>query len=147
MRIKRLSNRQSPIKRRRAAAAIELAILLPLLITLCLVTVDLGRACQCGIALASAARVGAEYGATRRFDVATAGVFKDRVAAAARDEFSSQSGLDPAAMLVQCEVTTAANGLHTCDVTVEYQFQTVVHWPTIPNPLILRREARFRRFR
>ena len=54
-------------KTRCGAAAVELAVVLPVLLLLALGCVDLGRAAALNIALSNAARVGAEYGATHRF--------------------------------------------------------------------------------
>lgn len=132
---------------RRGAATTELAILLPLLVLLCLITVDLGRACQCGIALASATRAGAEYGATRLFDPANSADFIDRVTKSAREEFSSQCGLNPATLQITCEVITSSDGLHQCRVTGTYAFHTLIQWPTLPSTIQLKRSSTFRRYR
>jgi Flp pilus assembly protein TadG len=134
-------------RNKRGIAITELAILMPLLVLLCLVAADLGRGCQCGIALANATRVGAEYGATRLYDSANAVDFGNRVTTAAREEFSAQCGLDPAELQITCEVTTSSDGLHQCRVSGTYPFRLLLQWPTMPSSLLLKRVSTFRRFR
>lgn len=132
---------------KRGVAMTELAILMPLLVLLCLVAADLGRGCQCGIALANATRVGAEYGATRHYDAANAADFENRVTTAAREEFWSQCGLNPAELQITCKVTTSSDGLHQCKVSGIYPFRLLLQWPTMPSSILLVRTSTFRRFR
>ncbi|QDU31648.1 TadE-like protein [Anatilimnocola aggregata] len=132
---------------RRGASATELAILLPLLITLCLVSVDLGRFAFVSIALGNATRVGAEWGATHRYDTATAGTWNANLEAAILAEFTAEADIDPAQL--ETTVTTAEDDYDLLRVTVTatYPWNTIITWPMIPRPLMLEQRAVMRRFR
>src|SRR5262245_61969862 len=86
---------------RTGAAATELAIALPLLITLCITSVDFGRFAHAYIALGNAARVGSEFGATRRYDAPNASAWTQRVEAAMREDFYAVGGIEPSLLDIQ----------------------------------------------
>jgi Flp pilus assembly protein TadG len=131
----------------RGAAATELVVLLPLLIALSLASVDFGRFCYAHIALGNAARVGAEYGATHRYDAANAANWTSRVESAMREEFSEQGGLDPTALDTEVQVADDNYTLYRVTITARYPFATAVPWPTTPRPLWLSRQIVIRRYR
>jgi Flp pilus assembly protein TadG len=131
---------------RRAAAATEFAILLPLLLAFALAGVDLGRALWTAMVLDHAARVGAERGATRGYSGYTQAAWKADVEAHVRDDLLD---LGPAASAAQIEVavTPLADDLFRVQVAVTGQVTLVVDWPFLPAGMNLRREAYFCRFR
>jgi Flp pilus assembly protein TadG len=115
--------------RRRGAAAAELALILPLLITLVLAAVDFGRFVSLYIALANAARSGAQYGAMNNFSSSTQTAWTNNVKAAAVDEISGQySGFSSSNVTVTPNTTRDANGLRNVTVTATYQFTTLINW-------------------
>ena len=61
---RRLKQAVQGLKNRRGGAALELAIALPLLIIVCIGVMDFGRVFFTSVAVANAARAGAEYGIT-----------------------------------------------------------------------------------
>jgi Flp pilus assembly protein TadG len=132
---------------RSGATATEFAIVLPLLIVLCLTSVDFGRFAYAYIALGNAGRVGAECGATRNYSAASAATWQQLVEDAIREDFTAVAGLDPSHLLTQVDVAEDAYELNRITITVTYPFVTVVAWPTIPQPLEMRRTVMFRRFR
>jgi Flp pilus assembly protein TadG len=132
---------------RRGAAATELVVLLPLLIALSLASVDFGRFCYAHIALGNAARVGAEFGATHRYDAVNAANWTARIESALREEFSEQGGLDPAAIETEMQVEDDSYTLYRVTITARYPFATAVPWPAMPHPIWLSRQIVIRRYR
>jgi Flp pilus assembly protein TadG len=133
--------------KRNGTTAAEFVVVLPLLIVLCLTSVDFGRFAHAYIALGNAGRTGAEYGATHSYSPSTASAWKSRVEDAVRQDFSAIADIDPAQLQVDIEISTDAYGLHRTTLTTTYPFQTVVAWPVIPRPLDMQRTIAFRRFR
>jgi hypothetical protein len=139
--------RNRRVRRRRGATAAELAICLPLLILLCLTSVDFGRFAYAYLALGNAGRVGAEVGATRSYSAAGAADWQQAVEAAIREDFSTAGGLDPAQLVVAVDVARDSYGLDRITITTMYPFTTVANWPAVPRPLDIERTVTFRRFR
>jgi Flp pilus assembly protein TadG len=120
---------------------------LPLLIILCLTSIDFGRLAYAYIALGNAARVGAEVAATRSYSTSTAAARLQEMESAVREDFSTDGGLDPSLVSFAADVVSDAYGLHRFTITASYPFSTVVSWPGIPRPLDLQRTITYRRFR
>lgn len=122
---------------RRALAAVELALLLPMLVFVFVVAVDWARIFHYSLMLTNAARQGAVYGANLN---ATATSPYTGVQQAALAEVS---GLSP-----QPTVTSAtgsdASGNPYIDVTVAWQFSTMTSFPGVPSPVNLTRKVRMR---
>jgi Flp pilus assembly protein TadG len=135
---------------RRAAAAAELALLGPLLVTLVLAAVDVGRFAYFYIAVINAARAGASYAIMNNYSASTYGNWTAGITQAARDEISQQVGLANATNLtVTPLVTTDANGLKRVKVTASYPFSAVVNWQWfgLPQSLTLTNNAEMRLIR
>jgi Flp pilus assembly protein TadG len=115
--------------RRRGAAATELALILPLLVTLVLAAVDYGRFVSLYISLANAARAGAQYGAMNNFSSSTQSTWTGNVQAAAVNEISGQySGFSSSNVTVTPSATFDANGVRNVTVTATYPFTTLINW-------------------
>jgi Flp pilus assembly protein TadG len=132
---------------RRGAAAVEFALVLPLLIALCLTSIDFGRFAYAYIALENAARVGGEYAATHSYSSGNAGSWRQKVEASITEDFGTSGGLDSSRLNTEIEVDSDDYGLQRITIDVRYPFATVVQWPGIPRPLDLQRSITFRRFR
>jgi Flp pilus assembly protein TadG len=113
---------------RRGVAAAELAIILPLLVTVVLAAVDFGRFASAYIAVTNAARAGAGYGMMNNYTASTLTAWQAGITRAARDEISPQVGADNAANLTVTITTSTDNGLQRVQVTAGYPFTTVVNW-------------------
>ena len=121
--------------RRRGVAAVELALLLPLLAFLFVVAVDFSRVYYDGVILNNCARNGALYGCDSPTNAAdTAGI---RAAA-----LTDAGNLSPAPDVSSTTGTDAAGSY--VEVTVTYQFQTITSYPGIPSPISLTRKVRMR---
>jgi len=122
-------SRHHPRRIRRGAAAAELAIILPLLVTIVLGCVDFGRFAYNYIAVTNATRAGAAYAMMNNYTASTYSTWVSNVTAAAQAEMTGQVGYNPANMTVAAPVVTVeSTGLQRVQLTVSYPFQTVVDW-------------------
>jgi Flp pilus assembly protein TadG len=145
--LQKASERRRRTWHRTGATAVELMMALPLLILLCVTSVDFARFAYALLALNNAARVGAEVGATRSYSESNAEAWRQQIENAALEEFSDVGGLDPSKLHVAIEVTSDDYDLHRVTVSTTYSFRTVFQWPTIPRPLDMNAMIVFRRFR
>jgi Flp pilus assembly protein TadG len=123
---------------RRAVAAAELALALPLLVILVGGCIDFGRFSHVNITVTNAARAGAEVGGTHPCTAATLTLWQDHVRAAVVDEMAGLDRFDPALLAVT--ITRVTDGPHPrVEVDVSYPFRTVGDWPGLPKQLTLRR--------
>jgi Flp pilus assembly protein TadG len=122
--------------RRRGAAVVELAVLLPFLTFLLLVAVDYSRVFYFSLTIENAARNAALYGTrdtTHASD--TAGIQSVALADCSNvtptPTVTSQSGTD-------------ANGYSVVTVTISYDFHTITNYPGIPSTTTLTRTVSMR---
>ena len=136
-----------PTRRMSGATAVEFAVLLPLLMVLCIGTLDFGRFAYAYIAIGNAGRVAAERGATNEYSQSTADLRRAAMEAAGREEIGTAHGMTSSDVSFAIDVLNDDRGLHCVTVTSRYTFVTIVSWPFIPQPLHLERTISFRRFR
>ena len=146
----------STIKSRQSGSAIiEMALLFPLLVLMLCGTMDFARAFYAGIAVASAARAGVQFGA---LSPSNAGKLTSMNAAAVAD--ASGQGLTTVTPVSRTYCTGAASTTEvSCtsatvcgtavpsgyvETTVAYTFNTIVPYPGIPQSVVLTRVARLR---
>lgn len=127
---------------RRGAAAAELALLLPPLLSVVLGCVDFGRFAYTYISVTNAARAGASYAIMNNFSASTSVTWNNNVVASAQAE-SSLSGVT----VPSPTVTTDANGLKRVRVSASYQFSTLMPWPGLPNAMTVGRTVEMRLIR
>lgn len=140
---------QNPIQvagGRRGAAAVEAALVLPVLAVFLFGCADFGRAIHAQIAITNAARVGAEYGATHRFNAATRPAWEARLRESVLEEAASLAGLDPDALDIVIEIDEPAPDDLRVRVLAAYPYRTAVSWPGLPDTLVLRHQATMRQY-
>jgi Flp pilus assembly protein TadG len=121
--------------KRRGIAAVELAVLLPLLMFLFVISVDYGRVFYFAITVENCARNGALYGS-------------DPIAASQSPYTNiTQAALADAGNLSPQPTVTSTNGVDSSknsyvEVTVSWQFQTITGYPGVPNTVNLTRTVR-----
>lgn len=120
------------IGRRHAAAAVELAVLMPLLMFLFLVTVDYCRIYYAAIIVNNCARNGAIFGSDPYLASRTTTPYTTVQSAALADA----TDLSP-----QPTVQTVY-GLDYVEVSVTYPFQTLTTYPGLPKQVDLKRTVR-----
>ena len=151
MRIRGTSARRAR-GRRTGAAAAELALILPLLVTVVLACVDFGRFAYNYIALANAARAGAAYGIMNNYTPSTQSSWVSGITQAAKDEMTQQVGSGNIGnMQVTVTPVTDSNGLHRVRVQASYPFTTLINWQWVglglPNNLTMKQQAEMRLIR
>lgn len=138
-----------PPKRRvaRGTTTVEFALMLPLLISLGLASVDLGRFAYVQISLNNAVRAGADIAATTPWSAENNQAWRVRVTDAAKNEWAGSTTIDANHLELAIGSVSEGNGLarHTLEAT--YPFQLLLPWPGIPNPLVLRQVLVTRRYR
>jgi Flp pilus assembly protein TadG len=126
------------LPRRRAAAAAELALLLPLLVTIALGCVDFGRIFYMNIAVANAARVGAGVASFSPVSAGSWTNWENAIRAAVTEELAQQTGFDPDRLTVATPViTTEGAGFSRVRVQVRYRFSMIINWVLLPNEVEL----------
>jgi len=123
---------------RRAVAAAELALVLPLLVILIGGCVDFGRFSHVSITVTNAARAGAEFGITHPSTAPTLNLWQQQVRQAVENEMAGLKHFDTAKLTVTSTIITTGD-YPRVEVDVSYPFETVGHWPGLPKPLTLRR--------
>ena len=114
---------------------VELAVLLPLLVMLFLVTVDFARVFYFSLTLTNCARAGAMYAcdpvsqAESPFPSVQAAALADATNISPQPDISSTTGVD-------------ASGRTYVDVTASYSFATITKFPIIPSQVQLTRTVR-----
>jgi Flp pilus assembly protein TadG len=122
-------------RRRRGVAAVELAVLLPLLVFLFLITIDFARVYYFSLTLTNCARAGALYASDPA--IASESPFASTEAAALADG----TNLSPAPKITESQGTDAF-GRPYVQVTAAYSFSTVTGFPGLPNNLALKRTVK-----
>jgi Flp pilus assembly protein TadG len=132
-------------RRCRGGAAIELAVLLPLLVVLVLGCVDFGRFAYTYIAVTNAARAGAGFASNHPYTTATYTTWQSQTQQAVSDEIGALSGFSVGNVTVTA--TTETSGLWRAQVTVPCTFQTLMSWPGIPSQMTLQQSVIMRGIR
>ena len=122
---------------RPAAAALELALVLPLVMLLVLGCLDVGRFSHVHTTLTNAARAGSEVAATNAYTPATYTLWEQKVKEAVTTEMAGLDGFDPARLTVTVTVEAPPGDLKRVRIDVAYPFDTVVGWPGLPDRMTL----------
>ena len=129
-----MSNRKSD---RDGVAAVELAVLLPFLMFLCVIATDWARCLQSTLTANACARNGALYASD---SITQASSPYSTVQEAALAECP---GISPPPTVTTATTTDSA-GNQAVVVTVTVQFQTLVNFPGVPNVSTLTRSCQMR---
>ncbi|AMV38173.1 TadE/TadG family type IV pilus assembly protein [Planctomyces sp. SH-PL62] len=122
---------------RRGAAALELALLLPPLCFLCVITIDFARAFADVMTLAECARVGAIRGATRTDKPVSYGEVQADALARAVD-------LETPPTIELRQGTDLAGGAYV-EVAARYTLHPLFPYPGVPDSISITRTVRMRR--
>jgi Flp pilus assembly protein TadG len=134
-------------KQRRGAAAVELAAVLPILVTVLLGATDFGRFSYSAIAVANAARSGAAYGSMNAFTSSSQAAWQGAVQQAAIDELSGSSAFDTSKLTIVVTSTTEGSGLRRVSVQATYPFKTIANWSFVPSSFNLQQTVVMRGIR
>jgi Flp pilus assembly protein TadG len=123
----------SRCSRRGGSITLEFVFLLPVLLSLMLLTVDFGRFAHTYIAVSNAARAGASIGSFNAATPASKPLWDAAIQQAVTDEFETNTWFDVGNLVVAAPVLIdEGNGLRRVQVDVTYPFQTLINWPYLP---------------
>lgn len=129
------------------AAAVELAVVLPLLVFLTLATIDFGRIIHSYIVVSHAARAGAGYGSTHRFTTYTRSSWETQLRLAVQREMQNLSDFNAGDLQVTIETTTESSDCTRVAVEVHYPYQAAINWVGLPANVSLMRRLEVRQYR
>jgi Flp pilus assembly protein TadG len=139
---------RGPRANRSGAAAVEFAIILPLLVLLVFGCVDMGRSIGAYIIVSNAARVGAEYGATHGYSALTYASWQNQVLANATQEMQGTgSSFDPNRLTVTVTATPTTGNLYRATVVASYSFDMITSLPGLPTQFAVTHSVTMDRFR
>ena len=119
--------------RRSGSATVEMAIMLPLLFTLVLLSCDLGRFCHRYIAVINAARAGAGYAAMNPVSAATKANWDAAIRSTVEAELTGNTWFNTALLTMPEPTNTPETlGMREVRVEVSYPFDTLINWPFLP---------------
>ncbi len=150
-------NRNHPSQifvRRAGAAALEFALVLPLLLLMMIGAIDFGRFAHSLIAVTNASRAGAGLASIHPTTNATLAAWQAEVRATVLAELAQtmqSTGLVANDVTISVPApTTAGNGASarkSVSVTVTIPFRQIVSWPLLPQNVTLTRTTVFRAIR
>jgi Flp pilus assembly protein TadG len=124
---------------------IELALVLPVLITLVLGTIDFGRFAYFHIAVTNSARAGAGYGMMHPYTSTTQATWQGNIRDAVKNEMQGVPNYNDNSLLMSTpQVTTDSDGQKRVRVQVQYPFSTLIAWPFVPSNFLLQRAVEMR---
>jgi Flp pilus assembly protein TadG len=130
---------------RRGAAAVEFAIILPLLVTIVLACIDFGRFGYMYIAVTNSARAGAGFGSVQKVTTGTLPAWRTAIRRVCTDEIDDSTGFVANRLTIPDPVIiTEQGGLRRVQVRVNYQFHMLVSWPGLPSQVALSRTVEMR---
>ena len=144
--MRRQSGRRYGSRRCRGTAAVEFAIVLPLLVTIVLGCVDFGRFAYTYIAVTNAAREGAAFASLNPFftNGTKPSTWSSTVVDAAKQEMKSGPFFPDQITVTLSNPPIQDNTFKRVWVDVGYPFNTLVPWPMIPHNLTLHRKVQMR---
>lgn len=142
-----IAQRCSRPRGRRAAAALELALTLPLLLLLTFGAIELGRAVSIYSMISCAARAGAEYGATHGYSTYTYSSWQTQVTQQVQNSVQGNTSLDATQLSAVVNTTPETGGFNLTTVTANYQFNTITQWPGLPHQFTITHTVGMRRYR
>jgi Flp pilus assembly protein TadG len=131
----------------RGAAAVELALVLPVLLLLAFGCAELGRAVAIYSMVSCAACAGAEYGATHGYSSYTYSSWEQQVIQQAQTAVQGNQTLSASLLSVSVATTAESGGYNLGTVTANYQFSTITHWPGLPSDFTITHTVAIRRYR
>ena len=132
---------------RRAVAAVEFAICLPVLLVLAFGCTDLGRAFATYIIVSNAARVGAEYGATHGYTTYTYASWQSQVIQQTTNEMQGSPAFDSVNLTTVVSTTPVTSSLYEVTVTTSYPFTMITAWPGLPQQFNVTHSVTMQRYR
>ena len=122
----------------RGQSLVELALITPVLLLLLLGATDFGRVYFAHVSVTNAARNGADYAARGNQSAVDA----DGIREAALWDTNELLGTSETNPAVTSVTGTDSQGTEYSEVTVSYQFSTLIPWPGLPSSVTVERTVR-----
>jgi Flp pilus assembly protein TadG len=132
---------------RKGVAAVELLVMAPMLVLVCLVSVDCGRFAYSYLAVCNAVRVAAQCAATESYTTNTYSSWQSQVQSTAQAEMSLVPGFDASQWTLSVVPTSDSYSLFRVTVTGQYNFTPLLYWPGGSTSVPLGRQISMRQFR
>jgi Flp pilus assembly protein TadG len=132
---------------RNGIAAVEMALICPLVLMFAFATTDFGRVMAAYLVVCNAARVGADYGSMNGYTSYTQASWQAAIRQAVNQEMQGLSGYQSSQLQLSITPTPDPDGLYHVVVEVSYPFTTVVNWPGVPSSVLLDHSVTARRIR
>jgi Flp pilus assembly protein TadG len=139
--------RKAPHRARSGIAAVEMALVCPLVLLFAFATTDFGRVMAAYLVVCNAARVGADYGSTNGYTSYTQASWQAAIRQAVNQEMQGLLGYQSSQLQLTVTATPDPDGLYHVTVEVGYPFTTVVNWPGVPALVLLDHSVTARRIR
>ena len=139
--------RGAPRRARSGIAAVEMALVCPLVLLFAFATTDFGRVMAAYLVVCNAARVGADYGSTNGYTSYTQASWQAAIRQAVNQEMQGLLGYQSSQLRLTITATPDPDGLYHVAVEVSYPFTTVVDWPGVPTLVLLDHSVTARRIR
>ena len=123
-----------------------MAIVLPLMLSLAMMTFDFGSTVSTYLVLSNAARAGADYAATHRVTGVSRSAWESRITSAIQNEMNNYKNFN--SKQLQTVISTTANADQSTQVVVDlrYKHATIVPWPGMPTQLSLHYRVEMRQY-
>lgn len=131
----------------RGLAAVETALVLPVVLLITFAAVDFGRVIHAYLAVSNAARCGAMYGSMHEFTSNNLTSWKSQIRSTMDDEMSGLQAYSAANLQAAISTTTDSSGLFVVTVRASYPFATIVNWPGVPSQITLSHAVTMREIR
>jgi len=129
---------------RHGVATIELAIVLPILITLAILVIDVGHLGYFSYAVSNATRSAAVYASTNRRTEVNVTRWQSELETIARAEFNGMNGYEASRLSIattpEPSVKMTANEY---SVTCRYQYRPIISWPGSASTILIERTSVF----
>jgi Flp pilus assembly protein TadG len=138
---------RAPRRARSGTAAVEMALVCPLVLLFAIATTDFGRVMAAYLVVCNAARVGADYGSTNGYTSYTQASWQAAIRQAVNQEMQGLLGYQSSQLQLTITTTLDPDALYHVTVEVSYPFTTVVNWPGVPASVLLDHSVTARRIR
>jgi Flp pilus assembly protein TadG len=132
---------------RGGTAAVEMALICPLVLLFAFATVDFGRVMAAYFVVCNAARVGADYGSSNGYTAYTQATWQAGIKQAVEQEMQGLSGYQSGLLQLTVTATPDPDGLYHVAVEVSYPFTTAINWIGVPSLVQLDHSVTARRIR
>ncbi|WP_166819652.1 TadE/TadG family type IV pilus assembly protein [Thalassoroseus pseudoceratinae] len=144
---KKKRRRIAPSFTRRAIAATEFAIVLPLLVYVTLACIDLGRVAHTSMVLVSGVSSAGEFAATFAFTSFTQATGEEEIRSRIVSELELLTDFDPSLLTTSVTFDDQVSGQRVITIEASFPVEVVTSFPGLPSETVLSHQLRVVRYR